>query len=332
MVPTRGRAGDLRRCLDSLAATEPAGFDWEVVVVDNGPSDGTAAACAPFMDRERPRFRRVVEPEPGLLAGRHRGAAEADGAVLAYLDDDVTVAPGWPAAIRGCFDDPEVHLAGGPSLPDYEGDPPAWLEGEWDDLGQGRRSLGALSLLDLGGAPGPVDPAFVWGLNLAVRAGTLREAGGFHPDALPWELRRFRGDGETGLAQAIARRGLGVVHEPRARVRHRVPRERMTVEYLERRSHLQGISASYAAVREAGGARLGLRRAPLAVGLLRGLWRLGGAQRRGRRGDIRRRTDRAFVDGYRYHQREVRRDPALLEWVLRRDYWDWRLPDRGERA
>jgi hypothetical protein len=35
----------------------------------------------------------------------------------------------------------------------------------------------------------------------------------------------------------------------------------------------------------------------------------------------------AYRKGYAFHQREVRRDPKLLEWVLRKDYWDYALPD-----
>ena len=37
----------------------------------------------------------VGDPQPGLLAGRHRGAREARGEILIYLDDDVRVSEGW---------------------------------------------------------------------------------------------------------------------------------------------------------------------------------------------------------------------------------------------
>jgi len=35
---------------------------------------------------------------------------------------------------------------------------------------------------------------------------------------------------------------------------------------------------------------------------------------------------RAHYDGIQFHRKEVRRDPTLLEWVLRDDYFDYRLP------
>jgi len=40
---------------------------------------------------------------------------------------------------------------------------------------------------------------------------------------------------------------------------------------------------------------------------------------------------RAYFAGMQFHQNEVRDDPNLLEWVLRPNYFDYRLPEGWER-
>ena len=72
--------------------------------------------------REMPhhRIRYLLEPEPGLLSGRHRGALESDGEILVFLDDDIEATAGYLHAILDAFKDPAVQLVGGPNLPRYE--------------------------------------------------------------------------------------------------------------------------------------------------------------------------------------------------------------------
>lgn len=85
------QAGDrLRRCLDHLAAQTFR--DFEVIVVDNGSSDGsieTARASAqPFA---------LVDPggNVGFAAGNNRGAERARGEWLALLNPDAYADPDW---------------------------------------------------------------------------------------------------------------------------------------------------------------------------------------------------------------------------------------------
>ena len=46
---------------------------------------------------------------------------------------------------------------------------------------------------------------------------------------------------------------------------------------------------------------------------------------------IREVTERAYRAGFEFHQEAVRRDPALLAWVTRADYLDYRLPEGWEQ-
>jgi glycosyltransferase involved in cell wall biosynthesis len=89
VVPTRNRAALLRQTLRSVVAQRDV--DLEAVVVDDGSSDGTAAAVAGMSD---PRVRLVRHQRPqGVSAARNHGIAEARGSWVAFLDDDDLWAP-----------------------------------------------------------------------------------------------------------------------------------------------------------------------------------------------------------------------------------------------
>ena len=59
--------------------------DFELVVVDDGSTDGTAALAAGFDD---PRVKLIRQENLGLAAARNTGAANGDGELLALLDSD----------------------------------------------------------------------------------------------------------------------------------------------------------------------------------------------------------------------------------------------------
>jgi glycosyltransferase involved in cell wall biosynthesis len=100
----------LGRCLASLAASDYP--DLEVVVCDDGSTDGTADVA-----RDYP-FRLLELPHGGLSAARNAGTAVATGELVAFLDADATCHPGWAHHLVLPFlDDPAVVGSGGPNLP-----------------------------------------------------------------------------------------------------------------------------------------------------------------------------------------------------------------------
>ena len=264
----------------------------------------------------------------GLVAGRHKALEVCNEDILVYLDDDVTLPVGWVDKMVEPFEDSEIHVVGCRYLPDYECAPPAWLENLWEARDDGFCTLGYLSLLDGGQESRAFSPMHVWGLGFAVRRETAIKLGGFHPDGYPWKLRRYRGDGESGLAMKAEMLGLKAFYQGQTFLKHRVPASRMTREYFERRSFLQGISDSYTQIRRE-------RRVPPESrrswkDLLRpAKWSLERQKlsRHPTTESVRRLMARAHFDGVQFHRNEVRKDPKLLEWVLRDNYFDYSLPD-----
>ena len=334
-MPTRNRLGDVKASLPSLREQDIRGVDWELIIVDNGSTDGTGAWCRGQVGGSNPCLRYVWEPALGLLAGRHRGVAEAQGDILIFIDDDIRASPSWLRVIHSGFADPQVTLVGGPSLPNYESEPPEWLEEFWNTTPYGGRTCGFLSLIDLGPGRLHIDARYIYGLNFSIRKDALRALGGFHPDGVPSELLRYRGDGETGLAFAAERSGFKSVYEPDASVLHKVPADRMTLEYFEKRAFAQGVSDSYTRARRLHGL-YGRPQRSIVRGLKRRLaaaGRLVKSQLHPRRDDnvpamteAKRRTTVAYKRGVAFHQDAMLRDPTVRDWVLRPDYWDYALP------
>jgi len=93
VVPTVGRCDSLRRLLGSLALQTAPAEDYEVVVVDDGSSDGTAKLVAEFAKGAPFRLRSLRQEGSGAAAARNRGVLHAAARVVLFLDDDVVAAP-----------------------------------------------------------------------------------------------------------------------------------------------------------------------------------------------------------------------------------------------
>jgi len=341
IIPTLNRSALLRNTIKTLINQTISPDIYEIIVVDNGSVDDTKEILQNIMKETANRqIRYIFDPEPGLLTGRHRGALEAKGELLVFVDDDIEAASGWLQAILETFKSPRVELVGGRNLPKFVVQPPAWLESFYDVIPDGGRSCAWLSLLDLGESAREIDPNYVWGLNFSIRRRALHDLGGFHPDCVPKELQRFQGDGETGLTMKARSYGYRAVYQPKATIYHIVPGSRMTPEYFEQRAYYQGVCDSYSDIRrgeigEAGGlAKVKsfsvryLRR--IADRIVRSFKHLEHQPfvmaENAEVAAIRQRVYRAYQAGYRFHQSAVRSSPELLSWVLRHDYWDYRLP------
>jgi glucosyl-dolichyl phosphate glucuronosyltransferase len=322
IVPTCDLSPHLSKALISVVREiQKTAIECELLAVYNGPGAGKKVAAESVAKQfsEIP-IRYINEPTPGLLSGRHRGALEARGDVLLFIDDDVEVSENWLAAIVDVFSDPTVQLCGGKSLPIYESPPPDWMQNFWFQPPYGGRACVELSLLDLGERPIDVDATYIWGLNYAIRKKALFDLGGFNPDVLPERLQHLQGDGETGLSSRANAAGYRTVYVPAVDVYHYVPTLRMTPNYWQKRHFYQGVCDSYTHIRAARSAFHDrsdhAEQAPN-----------GGKSPSTLAEEIRLKCTAAYRDGFRFHQRAVSYSSELLEWVVRPNYWDYRLPD-----
>jgi GT2 family glycosyltransferase len=95
VVPTFNRRALLARTLPALLAQRGVADGYEAIVVVDGSTDGTLDLLRGVADR---RLRVVAQPNRGLAAARNRGAGEARGGIVLFLDDDMIADPGLAAA------------------------------------------------------------------------------------------------------------------------------------------------------------------------------------------------------------------------------------------
>ncbi len=111
VIPAYNAARFLPETVASVQAQDTA--DWEIVVADDGSTDGSAAVITRLAASE-PRIRLLTQPNAGVSAARNLGASQlaADCQYLWFLDSDDLLAPG---ALRRMGDylhaHPEVGLA-----------------------------------------------------------------------------------------------------------------------------------------------------------------------------------------------------------------------------
>jgi glycosyltransferase involved in cell wall biosynthesis len=164
IISTRNRAAQLARCLHYVELIR-AQTPWELVVVDNGSTDGTADVLGEFARRGRFPVRTVGEPVAGLTHARNAGVRAAGGEIMVFTDDDCYVRPDLIDQYRKVFDDPALGFAGGRILlhdpTDY---PLTIIESEEEQI------------FPLGR---PVPCGIVQGANMAIRRRALEQAGSF---------------------------------------------------------------------------------------------------------------------------------------------------------
>lgn len=160
IVPAYQAAADLPACLAALNGSTVAPL--EIIVVDDGSTDGTADAAK----QAQATYVRVEDGPRGPAAARNRGARAASGDVLLFIDADVAVHPDTLARVVACFD----------GYPDV-----AAVFGSYDDrpthggIVSRYRNLLHHYVHQHGGR----EAATFWAGCGAVRRGTFLEAGGF---------------------------------------------------------------------------------------------------------------------------------------------------------
>jgi len=231
LICTYQRARLLGGALDALRGQRlPAGRSWEIVVVDNNSTDDTKDVVARFAESAPARVRYVFEPRQGHSHARNAALAEADGAVLAFMDDDVRPAEDWLSAALAALDREDVDIVGGRILPLWESTPPAWLE----DNAELYDNLALMTYADRQRLVLPFAPVpRIWGANFVLRRRVVETVGLFDVNRGHVGTKLSGGD-ETDYIRRAIEQGLVAVYDPALSVHHLVPRDRMRRGYFRR--------------------------------------------------------------------------------------------------
>ncbi len=249
VIATYRRPAMLRDSLHSLRSlTIPVGVTLEVLVIDNDPDCSAAVATQELVSQCASVFelRYIPEPRTGLSFARNRGIDEAQGEIVAFLDDDIFASASWLVAMLNCFEQTGAAAVGGRVETYWEGEPaPAVRECE-----------DRLFTLDLGDRDFPLRGRWVpGGGNSAFRRSVFLPAGcnsAFRRSVFDSGLRFSTELGRVGkvllsgedteLFLRLRQRGHAVWYCGGGLMQHRVSGERLTADYLVRRNFWFGCS------------------------------------------------------------------------------------------
>jgi len=111
VVPAYNAERTVGRCLEALAAQSIPQEDYEVLVIDDGSTDGTARVVESFSNKLTLRFE--GQPNSGPAAARNRGARAAEGEIILFTDSDCVPTQNWIEEMVRPFEDPDVAGAKG---------------------------------------------------------------------------------------------------------------------------------------------------------------------------------------------------------------------------
>ncbi|MGW7052959.1 polysaccharide deacetylase family protein [Streptomyces sp. NPDC054887] len=243
VIPAHNEQDTIASCVRALL--DGGCPDIDVVVVDDGSTDDTAAAARTVTD---PRVRVVTQSNQGKPAALNTGVAHARHDVVLMVDADTMIATGAVARLAAAMADPSVGaVAGNTKVANRKGLLPLWQHLEYVmSFGLERR------LFDLLGAS-PTVPGAIG----AFRRSALASCGGISADTLAED---------TDIAMALCRTDWRVVYRSDAHAYTHVP---ATIRDLWHQRHrwaygtLQSIYKHRHAVKETGIAgHLGRRTLP----------------------------------------------------------------------
>lgn len=203
---------------------------YEVIVVDNASTDGTAEAIQALV-KQNANLRYIYETRLGLATARNTGWQAAQGTYVAFLDDDAKAETNWLETAHGLIERNPTNLrcVGGPIHPFYTSPKPDW----WLDKYEIRTRGDVQRHLRQG--------EFFSGSNMIWLKQALQTYGGFESTAGMKGNQLGMGE-ETGLFRRVweGEESPVFLYSPDLRVYHWVPPEKMTMGYIVKRAAANG--------------------------------------------------------------------------------------------
>ncbi|MGH7925809.1 MAG: glycosyltransferase family 2 protein [Candidatus Binatus sp.] len=219
IVATHNRPESIRRLVASLAP-ELATGSREIIIAENGTPAPTQLSL------EGAPLKHLHEPRAGKCRIQNRAIADASGEILVFLDDDLTVAPGYLAAVEDFFDTHREFAA---------------MKGRILAAEDPEKKVGPLAVyLDLPIADHGeevVEVRGVLGANMAFRADALRQVGRFDERLGPGAGGH---EEETEMSQRLRVGGFRIGYAPKALVYHEVDAARANRERFIRIARERG--------------------------------------------------------------------------------------------
>ncbi len=206
VIPTYNRRESLLRTLDALAKQTYPMKQFEVVIISDGASDGTADAVKTLTTPYRLRF--IEQANAGPAKARNNGARSACAPLIVYVDDDIEPLPDFLAEhAKAHENDPKLVLIGPQSEP--VGEPmDNWVRWEHRMLQK--------QYDNFNGGVWEAGPNNLYSGNFSLRREHLLAVGGFN--------EQFTRQEDVELGFRLAAQGLHFLFSMKANALHRPTR------------------------------------------------------------------------------------------------------------
>ena len=182
----------------------------EVIVVDDGSQDGTAALARSLGALT------IEQVNQGPAAARNQGVAAAQGDIVLFTDSDCEPAPGWLAAMAAAFADPEVIGAKGTYLTRQTGLVPRFVQIEYEDRYDRMRGQASIDFVDT--------------YSAGYRRAIFLENSGFDTIFATASVE------DQEFSFRLAQKGYRLVFVPQAQVYH--THDQVLAEYIRRKFYI----------------------------------------------------------------------------------------------
>ena len=205
IVPAYNAAQTLPGCIDALLNQTFDRSRYEVIIVDDGSTDGTAQVA------DRPGIRLVRQAHAGPAAARNAGIGWARGDLLLFTDADCEPAGDWIEAMARPFTDTQVMGCKGVYRTRQRGLLPRFVQAEYEEKYRPMMRADSIDFIDT--------------YSAGYRRSVFENAGLFAEDILAAEDAEF--------SFRLAQRGYRLVFNPQAVVYH--THAASLVHYLRRK-------------------------------------------------------------------------------------------------
>jgi glycosyltransferase involved in cell wall biosynthesis len=209
IISAKNEAERVEACFDSLGEQRTR-FAFEVILVDNGSTDGTYSLAKKLALRHK-NFFVFREKRPGSASARNLGAAKARGEVLLFTDADCRFSSTWvaelarPLLAKGGKSPYPLAAVGGRTLSAFGNGSPTFVESYLDQLFDFWESDRL--------APFPAFLPWAPTCNLAVKKEIFQGIGGFDPR---WQNAAY----DVDLCWRLVLCGFMLGYAPKAVVHH----------------------------------------------------------------------------------------------------------------
>ncbi|MCC6081345.1 hypothetical protein COC60_06190 [Bacillus thuringiensis] len=235
-VCTYNRGNIIGECIESILKNNIEKDLFEVLIIDNNSTDNTKEVVEQFCLKYS-NVRYIREEKVGLSYARNRGIKEANGTIIAFIDDDVKVNENYIKYIIDFFNENSTEVCiSGKVIPVWDFEKPEWFVSDFASI-IGETTYGE-TVCTLKFREYPIGCNMIFKKNIFNKVGLFNTELGIQGDKL------YLGE-EVDICDRILKLGKKIYYLPNAFVYHKVHQNKVDQTYILNRLKLEGESVAH---------------------------------------------------------------------------------------